>query len=196
MPARLLWLPALVIGTLLALSSTQPAQAQAIALSPVVSSFPNGVQLNATPVVSADRRYVRMSLNPQFTALERFNTYTIPIAAAAGGSGRGGFGGFGGGGGGFGGFGGFGGGGAGGGGGRVGALDIVNPGLGGPSPQMIAFHGMASPDASAVLGGEGDVASRPSLSAGLPSGDERYSKPVAKKPRKAVAKKPVLKKSR
>ena len=87
--ARKLSLPALVIGTWLTASSTQQVQAQAVAFSPVSASFPNGVQLNATPVVSADRRYVRMSLNPQFTALEGFNTYTIPIAAVAGGGGGG-----------------------------------------------------------------------------------------------------------
>ncbi len=32
-----------------------------VAFAPTVSSFPNGVTLNATPVVSADRRYVRMT---------------------------------------------------------------------------------------------------------------------------------------
>ncbi len=62
----------------------------AVAFQPVVQSFPNGVQLFVTPVVSADRRYVRMSLAPQFTALERFNTYQAGGAVVAGGFGGGG----------------------------------------------------------------------------------------------------------
>ena len=41
-----------------------------------------------TPVVSADRRYVRMTLSPFFTAIEGFDTIQVP--AAVGGSGLGG----------------------------------------------------------------------------------------------------------
>lgn len=59
-----------------------------VAFFPQVQSFPNGVQLNVTPVVSADRRYVRMTLSPTFTVLESFNTIQVP--AAVGGSGLGG----------------------------------------------------------------------------------------------------------
>ncbi len=44
--------------------------------------------LLVTPVVSADRRYVRMTLSPFFTAIESF--YTISVPAAVGGSGLGG----------------------------------------------------------------------------------------------------------
>jgi len=42
--------------------------------------------LSVTPVVSADRRYVRMTLSPVFTALEGFTNITtpsVPSAAAA-----------------------------------------------------------------------------------------------------------------
>ena len=60
----------------------------AVAFIPQVASFPNGVQLFVTPVVSADRRYVRMTLSPFFTAIEGFNTIQVP--AAVGGSGLGG----------------------------------------------------------------------------------------------------------
>jgi type II secretory pathway component GspD/PulD (secretin) len=59
-----------------------------VAFLPVPQSFPNGVTLNVTPVVSADRRYVRMTLSPFFTAIESFNSISVP--AAVGGSGLGG----------------------------------------------------------------------------------------------------------
>ncbi|MEA2632570.1 MAG: hypothetical protein QOE66_2789, partial [Chloroflexota bacterium] len=59
-----------------------------VAFFPSVQQFPNGVTLSVTPVVSADRRYVRMTLSPFFTAIESFNQIQIP--AAVGGSGLGG----------------------------------------------------------------------------------------------------------
>jgi len=59
-----------------------------VAFFPQVTSFPNGVNLSVTPVVSADRRYVRMTLSPVFTVIEGFNTISVP--AAVGGSGLGG----------------------------------------------------------------------------------------------------------
>ncbi|MBV8678456.1 MAG: hypothetical protein JO355_14940 [Planctomycetaceae bacterium] len=59
-----------------------------VAFLPTVASFPNGVQLLVTPVVSADRRYVRMTLAPVFTVIESFTTIQVP--AAVGGSGLGG----------------------------------------------------------------------------------------------------------
>jgi hypothetical protein len=61
-----------------------PAGAQAVAFQPVVNSFPNGVMMSATPVVSADRRYVRLTMNPQFTALNGFDTYVVPGAVSGG----------------------------------------------------------------------------------------------------------------
>ena len=61
----------------------------AVAFAPQVSSFPNGVTLNVTPVVSADRRYVRMTLSPTFNSLEGFDTFPAG-SAAVGGSGLGG----------------------------------------------------------------------------------------------------------
>jgi hypothetical protein len=62
------------------------ARAQ-VAFVPQVGAFPNGVMLGTTPVVSADRRYVRLGMNPQFTALEGFTTFAVPAAVG----GRGGF---------------------------------------------------------------------------------------------------------
>jgi type II secretory pathway component GspD/PulD (secretin) len=59
-----------------------------VAFFPQVAPFPNGITLNVTPVVSADRRYVRMTLSPFFTALQSFTQIQVP--AAVGGSGLGG----------------------------------------------------------------------------------------------------------
>jgi type II secretory pathway component GspD/PulD (secretin) len=47
------------------------------------------VTLTVTPVVSADRRYVRMTLTPFFNALNSLQTFTFP-GGAVGGSGLGG----------------------------------------------------------------------------------------------------------
>jgi type II secretory pathway component GspD/PulD (secretin) len=61
--------------------------AGAVAFQPQIQTFPDGVQLFVTPVVSADRRYVRMSLNPIFTVLEGFDNFVIPAAVGGGGLG-------------------------------------------------------------------------------------------------------------
>jgi hypothetical protein len=103
----------------------------AVAFQPVIGTFPDGVQLYVTPVVTADRRYVRfVNLNPVFTTLEGFDNFVIPAAVSGGfGFGGGGFGGGGGGGFGGGGFG-FGGGGNGGG---VGGFNSIGAGAMGPA---------------------------------------------------------------
>ena len=67
------------------------ASAQAVAFRPGVASFPNGVSMSVTPVVSADRRYVRLGVSPYFTGLQGFDTFSVP--AAVGGGGFGGLGG-------------------------------------------------------------------------------------------------------
>ena len=67
------------------------ASAQAVAFQPGVASFPNGVSMSVTPVVSADRRYVRLGVSPYFTGLQGFDTFPVP--AAVGGGGFGGLGG-------------------------------------------------------------------------------------------------------
>jgi type II secretory pathway component GspD/PulD (secretin) len=63
--------------------------AGAVAFQPTIGSFPDGVQLFVTPVVSADRRYVRMTLSPIFQTLIQFDTFTIPAAVGGGGLGGG-----------------------------------------------------------------------------------------------------------
>jgi hypothetical protein len=60
---------------------------QAIGFQPVPAAFPNGPFLNVTPAVSADRRYVRMSLDVSFNVLNGFTTYTVPAAVSGGGAG-------------------------------------------------------------------------------------------------------------
>lgn len=58
---------------------------QSIAYEPVVSPILNGAALTATPVVSADRLYVRMTLNPYFNTVNGFTTYSAPVGAVSGG---------------------------------------------------------------------------------------------------------------
>lgn len=47
------------------------------AVQPVIRVIPEGVQATATAVVSADRRYVRLNLNPVFTAITEVFTFTF-----------------------------------------------------------------------------------------------------------------------
>lgn len=98
------------------------AQGAAIAYEPVVNWYLNGAALTATPVVSADRRYVRMTLNPYFSTVNGFTTYSAQLGAVSGGGVVGG---------GAGGFGGGGGGGAGGFAGMNGAVGGMNGPIGG-----------------------------------------------------------------
>jgi type II secretory pathway component GspD/PulD (secretin) len=59
----------------------------AVAFTPGVGQINNGVALQVTPVVSADRRYVRMTLSPFFTAVNGFFTVNVPAAVGGGGVG-------------------------------------------------------------------------------------------------------------
>ena len=56
----------------------------AVAYQPNVSQIPIGPTLMVTPVVSADRRYVRLTLAPFFIALNGFTTYQSGLAAVGG----------------------------------------------------------------------------------------------------------------
>lgn len=58
-----------------------------VAFTPQVQTFPDGVQLFVTPVVSADRRYVRLSLSPVFTTFLGFDNFSVPAAVGGGGLG-------------------------------------------------------------------------------------------------------------
>jgi hypothetical protein len=92
----------------------------AVGYQPVIITLPEGTNLMASAVISADRRYVRVESLPLFSGVAEVNTFNTATGSnqqGRGGTGGQGFSGlFGGGGGGFGG-GGFGGGGFGGGGG-------------------------------------------------------------------------------
>lgn len=56
-----------------------------VAFQPTISQVPDGVQLQVTPVVSHDRRYVRLSINPTFITFRRFESFPIPGGAVGGG---------------------------------------------------------------------------------------------------------------
>jgi len=97
----------------------------AVGFQPIVAPFPDGISLTVSGVVSADRRYVRLSMSPFFTPffsqIIDVQTFTNVNSGGAGGLGGGG-GGFGG--------GGFGGGGGGAGGG-FGGIGGIGGGFGG-----------------------------------------------------------------
>jgi hypothetical protein len=126
--------PAALLMALLMVPDRAKAQ-NSVGFYPGVGALPDGVSLNVTPVVSADRRYVRLSLAPEFQVINGFSTFPVPAAVGGGGNGGGGLGGLGGGG-----LGGLGGGGLAGGGLRsigVGRADFANwyPDLGVPRAQ-------------------------------------------------------------
>ena len=74
------------LASLAILTSIAPtASAQAVAFQPGVASFPNGASMSVAPVVSADRRYVRLGVSPFFTGLQGFDTFSVPAAVGGGG---------------------------------------------------------------------------------------------------------------
>jgi hypothetical protein len=60
------------------------ARGQAIAYMPIPGQALTGSTLGVTPVVSADRRYVRLTVNPSFNVLNGFSTFGIPGAVSGG----------------------------------------------------------------------------------------------------------------
>jgi hypothetical protein len=95
------------------------AEAQAVGFFPNVGSANDGVSMSVVPVVTADRRYVRLSLNANFSVINGFNNFPVAGAVGGGGIGPGG-----------GGLGGAGGGGLGGLGGAGGGAGVGNAGGG------------------------------------------------------------------
>jgi len=63
-----------------------------IAFVPGIGAIPSGATLTVTPAVSADRRYVRLSVDAFFNSLNGFTTFNVP-GAVSGGGGAGAFGG-------------------------------------------------------------------------------------------------------
>jgi hypothetical protein len=70
----------------------------AVGFQPIIIVLPAGTQMTATGVVSADRRYVRISTAPSFTGIGDVTTFTFAgqagdVGGAGGGGGGGGGGG-------------------------------------------------------------------------------------------------------
>jgi hypothetical protein len=72
----------LTIATVVLLAPSVPAQA--VAFQPIPGALSVGPSLGVTPVVSADRRYVRLSLNAQFIDNASFTTLNVPAAVGGG----------------------------------------------------------------------------------------------------------------
>ena len=58
------------------------SQAQAIGFQPGVGVAPDGVAMTAIPAVSADRRYVRVSVDAQFSTIDGFQNIGIPFGVS------------------------------------------------------------------------------------------------------------------
>lgn len=93
---------AAVLALTLAACPSEARGQGAVAFQPIPVPIFDGSTLSVTPVVSADRRYVRLGVRPIFQTVEGFDTFPVPAAVAGGGiGGFGGLGGLGGGGGGL-----------------------------------------------------------------------------------------------
>jgi hypothetical protein len=82
---------ALLVCTLV--GGVQSSARAQIAYIPEVGFVPTGATMTVTPVVSADRRYVRLSVNAFFNNLNFFSTFSFPGGAVSGGQNFGGAGG-------------------------------------------------------------------------------------------------------
>ena len=71
-----------------------PVGGGAVGYRPVITTLPEGTNMFVTGVVSADRRYVRISPSPQFTAIGE--VFTFNSVSGQQGQNQGGQGGFGG----------------------------------------------------------------------------------------------------
>jgi len=60
----------------------------AIGLQPTVGTVPDGVGMSVTPSVSADRRYVRLSLGVGFQTVQGFQNINFPAGAVGGSGGK------------------------------------------------------------------------------------------------------------
>lgn len=66
------------------------AFAAGVGFAPIVGFIPEGVTLTATAVVSADRRYVRLALNPMFNSIVDVATFNFITGQTTGGGAQGG----------------------------------------------------------------------------------------------------------
>jgi len=150
------------------------ARGQAVAFIPIPAVVNDGATLNVTPVATADRRYVRLSLDVNFTGVLGFSTFPVPGAVSGGpggalpGGGLGGLPGFGGGGGGV------------GGGGAGGRFQVGMNGIEGQVPDY-EFFGQLYPNAYAQ--NPGPFTPAPVMAAALgpwPGGPTPAYRPSAK----------------
>lgn len=127
---------------LLALLGPDRAEGQ-VAFAPGIGTIPDGIALTAVPAVSADRRYVRLSIDASFQTVDGFTTLPVPFGVSGLGTGTG-----------LGALGGIGAGGAGGnaGGGNLGGLGgVAGAAMGmngpatGPAPSGLAQSGARPP---------------------------------------------------
>jgi hypothetical protein len=169
-PAAIGWLGLAALALAAGALGGASARGQgSVAFAPTIATFPDGVMMNATPVVSADRRYVRLGVSPVFTGLIGFDTFIIP-AAVRGGIGGGGIGG------GIGG-GGIGGGGIGGGFGFGGGFASV------PSGSPMAPGGYQMPQFDPSFGGGGVMlAAAPAPPSAAPAPAQAPAAPATRRP--------------
>ena len=74
------------LGVFTLLGGFQPSAKAQIAYIPEVGQIPTGATMTVTPVVSADRRYVRLSVNAFFNDLNGSSTFSFPGGAVGGGN--------------------------------------------------------------------------------------------------------------
>lgn len=79
---RSAWSWSIAVGLGVLVGTSKEARAQAVAFAPTVGTIPDGVSLNAVPAVSADRRYVRLSVNANFTTVNSIQNFPIPFAVS------------------------------------------------------------------------------------------------------------------
>ncbi len=72
-------------NTSIVTSLTPVVNAGAIAFQPQIAQIQDGVTLSVTPVVTADRRYVRLTLAPQFNVVEGVDVFSFGGGAVGGG---------------------------------------------------------------------------------------------------------------
>ncbi len=56
---------------------------QGVGYQPVITTLPEGTNMSATAVISADRRYVRISVVPLFSAIGQVETFNFATGASS-----------------------------------------------------------------------------------------------------------------
>jgi uncharacterized membrane protein YgcG len=81
------------LDRILAANGVIPRIRGAVGFQPVITQLPEGTTLSATAVISADRRYVRITATPFISGIGDVTTFNFATGNAAGGGGGGGIGG-------------------------------------------------------------------------------------------------------